>query len=357
MGENSIYKQFTYARNVIQWSFDALRGTTPCDDNQYKIRLRDERTEGYNVIPNFFISAKVDFGSLDYGDDALRLHSDDPYSTSQYSDRLFDRDTMLLSHYDVNFLFVLALYARNNAGSKQLWKEEVRKKFRERVQHVLENRYTFFALKGYDAAESEQYITTHFQQLLGKLYRTEGEKSIYTLAMERDGGGDGDLIDELRKHFYVAECKLEEDPQTKIDEQIGKQGEKLPGKAIVVDDNSCDKTAEAIREQGCYAIGLGDTSGALALAEGFMNVQYLVLHKLKSPFVFALRAGPRLITKEQLKDIPHKIKDSQIYLLFQIEKEEPVVAEKVSQYALNHPPKEYTKRQSYVTDMNTLMGV
>ena len=225
VGENSIYKQFTYARNVIQWSFDALKGVTRCDDEQYKIRLRDDRTEGYNVIPNFFISAKVDFRSLDYGDDALRLHSDAPFSTNQYSDRLFDRDTMLLSHYDVNFLFVLALYARNNASSKQLWREDVRKRFRERVQHVLEERYTFYALKGYDTADSERYITTHFQQLLGKLYRTEGEKSIYTLAVERSGEGDGELITELRKHFYVAKCKLEEDPQTKIDEQIEKQGE------------------------------------------------------------------------------------------------------------------------------------
>ena len=225
VGENSIYKQFTYARNVIQWSFDALKGATRCDDEQYKIRLRDDRTEGYNVIPNFFISAKVDFETLDYGDDALRLHSDDPYSTSQYSDRLFDRDTMLLSHYDVNFLFVLALYARNNAGSKQLWRDEVRKRFRERVQNVLEKRYTFYALKGYDTADSERYITTHFQQLLGKLYRTEGERSIYTLAVESGGEGDGELIKDLRKHFYVAKCKLEEDPQTKIDEQIGMQGE------------------------------------------------------------------------------------------------------------------------------------
>ena len=224
VGENSIYKQFTYARNVIQWSFDALKGVTRCDDEQYKIRLRDDRTEGYNVIPNFFISAKVDFEKLDYGDDALRLHSEEPYSTSQYSDRLFDRDTMLLSHYDVNFLFVLALYARNNADSKQLWRDEVRKKFRERVQNVLEERYTFYALKGYDTADSERYITTHFQQLLGKLYRTEGEKSIYTLAVETTEE-EGELISELRKHFYVAKCKLEEDPQKKIDEQIDKLGE------------------------------------------------------------------------------------------------------------------------------------
>lgn len=355
VGENSISKQFTYAQNVIQWSFDALKGITECKDPKYKIRLRDDRTEGYNVIPNFFISAKVDFEKLDYNAENLRLHNGkNQHESSQFSDRLFDRDTLLLSHYDVNFLFVLAMYARNNPSSKEAWKTEVRKRFRERVQAVLEERYTFYAMKGYDLAESEQYITTHFQELLGKLYRTPNEKSIYTLAVEKRGGGDGTLVSELRKHFYVTECKLDDNPQDKIDGQIQKQGQMPIGKCIVVDDNYCGKTAEAIKEKGYYAIGLGDTSGALALADGFMSAQYLVLHKLTAPIVFVLKPGPQLITKEQLKNIPCKLKDSQIFILIQIEHEEPSIAKRISQYALNHPPMGYSKRQSYVTEISNM---
>ena len=350
--ENSISKQFTYARNVIQWSFDALKGITECKDPKYKIRLRDDRTEGYNVLPNFFISAKVDFERLDYNEENLRLHDGkNQHESLQFSDRLFDRDTLLLSHYDVNFLFVLAMYARNNPSAKEAWKTDVRKLFRERVQKVLSERYTFYAMKGYDAEDSEQYITTHFQELLGKLYRTPNENGIYTLAIERKGESEGNLIRELRKHFYVTECRLEDNPQKKIDEQMQKQGQMSVGKCIVVDDNYCEKTAEAIREKGCYAIGLGDTSGALALAEGFMSARYLVLHKLTAPIVFVLKPGPRLITKEQLTDIPCKLKDNQVFILFQIEHEEPAIADMVSQYALNHPPMNYSRRESYVTDI------
>lgn len=357
VGENSISKQFTYAQNVIQWSFDALKGATECKDERYKIRLRDERTEGYNVLPNFFISAKVDFERLDYTTANLRLHEGkNQHESSQFSDRLFDRDTLLLSHYDVNFLFVLAMYARNNAASKLAWKTDVRKRFRERVQEILSAKYVFYAMKGYDAADSEQYITTHFQELLGKLYRTPNEKSIYTLAIERKGDGEGTLVEELRKHFYVTECKLEDNPQDKIDEQIDKQGQMPVGKCVVVDDNNCERTAEAIREKGYYAIGLGHTAGALALSEGFLSAQYLILHKLTAPIVFVLKPGPQLITKEQLKDVPYKLKDSQIFILFQIEHEEPAIAEMISQYALNHPPKGYSRRQSYVTDINSMMG-
>ena len=337
VGENSISKQFTYAQNVIQWSFDALKGTTECKDERYKIRLRDDRTEGYNVLPNFFISAKVDFEKLDYSVENLRLHEgQNQHESSQFTDRLFDRDTLLLSHYDVNFLFVLAMYARNNAASKLAWKTAVRKRFRERVQEILSAKYTFYAMKGYDAADSEQYITTHFQELLGKLYRTPNEKSVYTLAIERKGDGEGTLAEELRQHFYVTEPV---------------------GKCVVVDDNYCEQTAEQIRRVGRYAIGLGDTSGSLALAEGFMSARYLVLHKLTAPIVFALKSGPQLITKEQLKDAPYKMKDRQVYILFHIENEEPSIAKKVSQYALNHPPMGLSRRQSYVTDINLMLQV
>ncbi|MBR1386819.1 MAG: LlaJI family restriction endonuclease [Alloprevotella sp.] len=358
VGENSISKQFSYARNVIQWSFDALKGSTGCEDERYKIRLRDDRTEGYNILPNFFISAKVDFEKLDYGAENLVLHEgQNQYESSQFSDRLFDRDTLLLSHYDVNFLYVLAMYARNNATSKQAWKTAVRKRFRERVQEILSAKYTFYALKGYDAADSEQYITTHFQELLGKLYRTPNEQSIYTLAVERKGDGENALIQELRKHFYVTECRLEDNVQDKINEQVSEQGLMPVGKCVVVDDNLCEQTAEHIRRVGSYAIGLGDTFGALALAEGFMKAQFLVLHKLTNPIVFALKSGPQLITKEQLNDTPFKMKDSQVYILFHIEGEEPLIAERISQYALNHPPKGYSRRQSYVTDINSMLQV
>lgn len=356
ISENSVSKQFTYARNVIQWSFDAIKGVTKCDDEKYKIRLRDDRTEGYNVIPNFFISAKVDFDKLDYNDESLVLHKGESLlDSSQFSDRLFDRDTLLLSHYDVNFLFVLAMYARNDTATKIAWKKDVRRRFRERVQSVLESKYNFYALKGYDAEESENYITTHFQELLGKLYRTPGEKSVYTLAVEICDGG-GTLIKELRKHFYVAECKLKDNPQKILEEKTTKQGVVPVDKCIVVDDNYCDQTAVEIRRTKLYAIGLGDTSGSLALAEGFMGVRYLVLHKLKDPIVFRLEEAPKLITADQLNDTPHKMKGQQIYILFHIDEEVPSLAAKVSQYALTHPPKGYTIRQSYVVNINTILN-
>lgn len=62
ISDESVYKQFTYARNVIQWNLNLF-----LDNSEENAALRkehpiyrDELTEGYNIVPNFFISAKMD---------------------------------------------------------------------------------------------------------------------------------------------------------------------------------------------------------------------------------------------------------------------------------------------------------
>lgn len=57
LGDTSIYKQYTYARNVVQWNLNLFLGLTKAENGQPQ--LRDELTEGYNPIPNFFISAHI----------------------------------------------------------------------------------------------------------------------------------------------------------------------------------------------------------------------------------------------------------------------------------------------------------
>ena len=55
LGTNSIYKQYTYAKNVIQWNLNLFLDGAANEQPQ----LRDALTEGYNPIPNFFISARI----------------------------------------------------------------------------------------------------------------------------------------------------------------------------------------------------------------------------------------------------------------------------------------------------------
>ena len=60
VGDESVYKQYTYARNVIQWNLDLFLSGEEAKkqkDNPKNIWLRDETTEGYNIIPDCFISS------------------------------------------------------------------------------------------------------------------------------------------------------------------------------------------------------------------------------------------------------------------------------------------------------------
>lgn len=230
----SIYKQFTYVRNVIQWNIDLFNDDNPESERNGHIKLRDDATEGYNIIPNFFISAHQK--ELERLDD-IQLAKDKKqqyYFSRQFENRLFDRDTFLLAHYDVNFLFVLALYGRNNLSAQTHWREKVRKMFRKETQEMLKKHYKFYAITAHADVDPEQYIKENFQFVLGKVYHAfenREEQQYYSLALRnpeaftKDTEHDRRLREEirdenesvkfrLRQSFYMKECPLGTDPRT-----------------------------------------------------------------------------------------------------------------------------------------------
>jgi len=229
IGRESVAKQFTYARNVIQWNLNLFMKGDPEDEdwkkdwNQFREvpKLRDDVTEGYNIIPNFFISATME-EDLSYRDTIRLTEKKNKYFTSdQFSNRLFDRDTLLVCHYDVNFLFVVSLYALNNKSKKAGWKKKVRAIFREEIQRMLQERYQFYAMRSHPDEDGRKYIKTHFQDVLGKMYTPYENTDYFSLALDKkDEGNNEKLLEELRKHFYVVDCSLGDNPQTVIEKAI-----------------------------------------------------------------------------------------------------------------------------------------
>lgn len=220
LGKESIYKQRTYARNVIQWNLDIwLNGKPDMADPFERIQLFDEVTEGYNVIPNFFISASIDKKTLSY-EDYTEPHPNQPPVSRQFKNRLYDRDTLLLSHYDVNFLFVLALYARNNAGAKVAWRHSVRDKFRRAVQDMLKEKFNFYALAAHPGVDASAYFKAHFQETLGKTFRPYANQQLFSLALDKEFPTDNDrLLATLSENFYVVPVDLGEDPTTRLEKE------------------------------------------------------------------------------------------------------------------------------------------
>lgn len=233
IGKESVYKQFTYARNVIQWNLNLFMSDDRCDKElQYDKKnfgnipkLRDDVTEGYNIIPNFFISAHLN-KELSYKEEieiANRNHTD--FCNRQFENRLFDRDTLLICHYDVNFLYVVSLYARNNTIQKDAWKAKVREMFRAEIQKNLSEKFDFYAMSAHPDVNAETYIRKHFQEVLGKIYTPYSNREIFSLALEKDDKYKMDnvrLLDELRKHFYVEKCRIGENPKQIIEEGANK---------------------------------------------------------------------------------------------------------------------------------------
>lgn len=308
LGSGSVYKQYTYARNVIQWNLDIFNDGRQTESG---VKLRDDVTEGYNIIPNFFISAKLN-EHFDYSDDGIektdRKHN--KHKKMQFKNRLFDRDTLLLFHYDVNFLFVLSLYARNNAVQKAEWKEKVRNKFRKEIQEWLQRDYGFYAMKAHPDVNGEEYIKKHFKQLLGKIYAPFNDNTIYSLALDNGKGyevSNKHLLDELAKSFYIAECKLGDEPNIVLQESFLQGCEPSEtaknGVLMVMMENYANKSAIFLRN-GKLAIGIKYTKDSMEIIEHLQTIGYVLFHTRKNTdqHLFAIKGICSVKSAEELEE-------------------------------------------------------
>jgi len=226
IGPNSIYKQFTYAKNVIQYNIDFFN-QKPEEFKKENLLYRDEKTEGYNITPNFFIRGHLQADQLNnYSDPNLELVKigDKDYQISYHFDnRLFDRDTLILQTYNINFLFVMACYVQG-AGERT---QEIRRKFRDNIKVVLEEQYSFYAMTAREGVNDEHFLQANFQQLLGKVfapYANTGSQQYYSLALDQADEFTYEnerVMALLTPYFHVKKCPLGENPNEKLEIQYG----------------------------------------------------------------------------------------------------------------------------------------
>lgn len=223
IGPNSIYKQFTYAKNVIQYNIDFFN-REPEAFKKENLQYRDNTTEGYNITPNFFIRGHLQADQLNnYSDANLQLvpiEGKNYRISYHFENRLFDRDTLILQTYNINFLFVLACYVQG-AGERT---QEIRNKFRDNIKEVLQNQYDFYAIKPKVQDEAEQFLHDNFQQVLGKVFAPyDASTNCMALAVESDAGNTEtlELIDQyfFRKPIPKDKLDIEPDKLFDVDEQ------------------------------------------------------------------------------------------------------------------------------------------
>ena len=186
IGENSIYKQFTYAKNVIQYHIDLI------PEKPQGLRYRDELTEGYNPTPNFFIRGTIG-KNLSDREIELQPEGKGRYDSKHFEDRLFDRDTLLVLTYEINFLYVLSSYVQNRGYAPD---NTLRKRFREDVIKAFKELYCFYELwPKASAEEKKDFVEQHFKQLLGKIYQKKDKTLILALKKEGDTVMDKGILE------------------------------------------------------------------------------------------------------------------------------------------------------------------
>lgn len=194
-GKLSTYKQFTYAKNVIQFNIDLLNKKKSYDD----IRYRDDTTEGYNISPNFFI----------YGHLNDKSNFDDPIlkkfqivkKSFHFEDRIFDRDTLFVLQYRINFLFVLKSYTSINTnkidafrnGTKNYFREEFLKYFNSPI----DCNFKFYE-KDFQDENLSEFVNKNFRLLNGKVIKIG--KNTLLIAIHKEDK-QKDLLYGLTKDF------------------------------------------------------------------------------------------------------------------------------------------------------------
>ena len=197
----SVYKQFTYARNIIQYNIKDLLSK---GSGNTLMRYRDELTEGYSVTPNFFIRGEIP-GYKEEGQFQEPYFRENPDSKNKdlikkddadlweernrhFTNRLFDRDTLLLQVYNVNFLYVLKAYTSKRSTLREEFKRTAREKFRKNFMTLLDEKYYFWALfpQPQDVETISKFVDDNFKKLVGRVFRPDDLSSYLILALEKN---------------------------------------------------------------------------------------------------------------------------------------------------------------------------
>ena len=373
LGDKSIYKQYTYAKNVIQWNMNLFLDDS--DDGEQP-QLRDALTEGYNPIPNFFISARIPNkkeGSkfLSFDDAQLVEQANGVQFNRQFENRLFDRDTLLLCHYDVNFLYIVSLYGRANKSKQATWRDYVRKNFRQKIQETFNKLYTFRTIQPRAGKDCYQFLKENFSQLNGKLYRSKSNKNYLVLALMR---GDDDskalwqslslrqasiekeiaendsIITNLQSHFYVSDA-FTLDEELLIDDlpNVGTlepltEDSKKQGVLMVMMENYEAKRPKFL-PAGKIAIGIKYTRDGIEIAENLQSIGYVLFHTRKIEGLHLFHAKNIRLVKsvdELPSDIYRNIQTTEMYVLVDIDN-----AEELDSSNINAAKKAYTRETRY----------
>lgn len=120
----------------------------------------------------------------------------DPEFSCQFKNRLFDRDTLFVHRYSINFLFVLSAYISRDSILKKEFRKRARIRFRKDIIEYIRERYVFFRVYHNEKSNNEKIINDNFRRYCGQMYRLKNDDESFIVAFEKDR--DESVIKQLR---------------------------------------------------------------------------------------------------------------------------------------------------------------
>jgi hypothetical protein len=188
----SIYKQYTYAKNIIQYNIN-LFNNSPEIYEKNKLKYRDKITEGYNITPNFLL-----YGVIENHEDFKNI-SLDPISKNlnecikhsyHWKDRLFDRDSLFICQFTINYLFVLNSYTESSEASMIEYRKQAKTKFRNKfIEYFEQNSISSFTFYKLEMPDLKSFVRDYFKMLNGKCFSLDKKTLLVAIRTEEKNNG------------------------------------------------------------------------------------------------------------------------------------------------------------------------
>ena len=141
---------------------------------------------------------------LDFTNHCIIDNSNDgkPEKSFHFEEELFDRDTLFIHEYRINFLFVLHSYCITSTSSINAFRVEVKNYFKSKMVKYLQSNDSNFAFKTMTFENQElltAFVKEHFKELVGTIISIDDKTLL--LAVNKKYADDRDEFNQLANLF------------------------------------------------------------------------------------------------------------------------------------------------------------
>ena len=202
----------------------------------------------------------------------------------------------------------------------------------------------------------EEYIKQHFKQVLGKVYAPFADSDVFSLALSNsqdERENNEALLNELRKLFFISECKLGVQPEEVLAPVIA-QGytpseENLPqknGVVMVMMENYEQKKAKFLTN-GKLAVDIKWTNDSMEIVSNIQDIGYVLFHHRNDndQHLFAVNGSCRVARVEELEQEPNRYRNvstTEMYVVVDL-----VIEHELNATIIKSSEKPYTPKTRY----------